>query len=594
MTAFGGAAPLRWLLRSLAILIAVAGAIDPAMTSERTAPVTISLIDTTPPDPAAGTADAIAAALAPHHTIVRGQSVDAALTIVAGDAPPPHAAAVSTPAIVVVPAAGSGVAIAKVVAPPRASFESRIPGRVELRPITDRAARVVVSWQVAGTTVDRVEKEVAAGAAAAIDLSFVPVGRGPVAARVSAAIAGAEPRVFADLAVEVDDRGWPVLVFDRRPSWMSTFVRRALEADARFKVTSRTTTSSSVAAAAADAPASLGGNAGLDRFDAIVVGAPDALTREDADALAMFARRHGGAVIALMDRTDPGPLGAIAGLPRWTETRSATPVEITPAGATTTAGLRGSEFAVPDTIPGAAEIGATFGAGAARRPIVVDVPVGAGRLILSGMLDAWRYRGAPGASPFEALWREIIGRAADATPPPLGAHLHRTVMAPGDEATLDVTLREVMLSPLGSAGADTRVTAELHTAGASTPPIAVRLWPAGLGRFTAAVRAPAAAGTYRIDVSDGTRSVQVPLVVLSGAQRPTPDSRALAQAWAASRGGTTLEAPDTKALLAEIDRLARPSPRSERWHPMRSGWWILPFAGLLGAEWWLRRRRDLA
>jgi len=114
---------IRLLLRSIAILIAVLGAIDPALTTERTAPVTISLIDTTPPSAAAGAADAIAAALTPHHTVVRGPNADAALTIVVGDAPPPHAAAITTPAIVVVPPDGPGVAIARVLAPPRASFE---------------------------------------------------------------------------------------------------------------------------------------------------------------------------------------------------------------------------------------------------------------------------------------------------------------------------------------------------------------------------------------------------------------------------------------------------------------------------------------
>ena len=86
----------------------------------------------------------------------------------------------------------------------------------------------------------------------------------------------------------------------------------------------------------------------------------------------------------------------------------------------------------------------------------------------------------------------------------------------------------------------------------------------------------------------------MPFVVVTDATRPTPDNREMAQAWAASRGGTTLDAPDAPALLSTVDQLAHPSRRSERWHPMRGGWWILPFAVLLGAEWWLRRRGDLA
>ena len=124
----------------------------------------------------------------------------------------------------------------------------------------------------------------------------------------------------------------------------------------------------------------------------------------------------------------------------------------------------------------------------------------------------------------------------------------------------------------------------------------VAMWcrPQPFGQPLILMRAPSAAGVYRIDVSDGTHSTSVPFVVVTDATRPTPDNREMAQAWAASRGGTTLDAPDAPALLSTVDQLAHPSRRSERWHPMRGGWWILPFAVLLGAEWWLRRRGDLA
>jgi hypothetical protein len=33
--------------------------------------------------------------------------------------------------------------------------------------------------------------------------------------------------------------------------------------------------------------------------------------------------------------------------------------------------------------------------------------------------------------------------------------------------------------------------------------------------------------------------------------------------------------------------------RPETRYPMRSWWWLLPFAGCLTAEWWLRRRAGL-
>jgi hypothetical protein len=41
-----------------------------------------------------------------------------------------------------------------------------------------------------------------------------------------------------------------------------------------------------------------------------------------------------------------------------------------------------------------------------------------------------------------------------------------------------------------------------------------------------------------------------------------------------------------------VEQLAPPSQPREI-HPMRSPWWIVPFAGALGAEWWRRRRSGL-
>jgi hypothetical protein len=49
--------------------------------------------------------------------------------------------------------------------------------------------------------------------------------------------------------------------------------------------------------------------------------------------------------------------------------------------------------------------------------------------------------------------------------------------------------------------------------------------------------------------------------------------------------------------LADVERFvgstatAPPVPIVRR--PMRSVWWMLPFAACLSAEWWLRRRRGL-
>jgi len=49
--------------------------------------------------------------------------------------------------------------------------------------------------------------------------------------------------------------------------------------------------------------------------------------------------------------------------------------------------------------------------------------------------------------------------------------------------------------------------------------------------------------------------------------------------------------------LADLEGLIRRTVASPRFsiarHPMRSAWWMLPFAACLSAEWWMRRRRGL-
>ena len=61
--------------------------------------------------------------------------------------------------------------------------------------------------------------------------------------QLRAFVDGARDTLLYDVLVNVPDSRRTVLFFDRRPSWMSTFVRRAVERDPRFAVTSRIITS---------------------------------------------------------------------------------------------------------------------------------------------------------------------------------------------------------------------------------------------------------------------------------------------------------------------------------------------------------------
>jgi hypothetical protein len=48
------------------------------------------------------------------------------------------------------------------------------------------------------------------------------------------------------------------------------------------------------------------------------------------------------------------------------------------------------------------------------------------------------------------------------------------------------------------------------------------------------------------------------------------------------------------SVAAALRRRVVGEQRMERWWPMRSAWWIVPFVGLLGFEWFVRRRRGFA
>ena len=185
-----------------------------------------------------------------------------------------------------------------------------------------------------------------------------------------------------------------VLFFDPHPSWMSTFVRRAVERDQRFVVTSRIVTSRNISTDAGQPPR-VDDLASLKLFDAVVVGAPEALTEADVTGLEAFMRRRGGAVVFLLDRRVPGPYERLAGVSTWIVDSASRAMSVVPIVGDSS-GLRASALAIPSRLPTAAEaVALTKGSridSLERRAAVWRVPVGPGRLIVSGALDSWRYR----------------------------------------------------------------------------------------------------------------------------------------------------------------------------------------------------------
>jgi hypothetical protein len=54
-----------------------------------------------------------------------------------------------------------------------------------------------------------------------------------------------------------------------------------------------------------------------------------------------------------------------------------------------------------------------------------------------------------------------------------------------------------------------------------------------------------------------------------------------------------VDAGDIAPLVTRSREIRDEARHSRETHPMRSPWWIVPFAACLSAEWWLRRRAEL-
>ena len=521
-------------LRVVAIAVAIAGSVDPVLTVvDRQRPEVAITSDDRLPDPSL--VDRVSATLESRFTIVRGPTIGAAAIVHVGNRLPDPAMRHVTPAFVVAPEPRSPwIEIESVEAPARAHLHSRVPITVQVRSAAARGRTIVVTLESGGVAIDRVTREIAVDD----DLQTVPLTLTPAATAgtvpliVRAKIEGQADGARADLGIEIRDRRWAVLAFDRRPSWMATFVRRALETDPRFVVTSRVVASRGASVEAGRPPASLSEMPSLALFDAVLVGAPAELTDADVTGLESFMRQRGGAVLLLPDEpAERRPYQRLLAPATWRFVERAEPI----------GDPRASAFFAPDPD---------------RPDVIWRTAVGAGRLIVSTALDAWRFRDADSGA-FDRFWTLLVADAADGTPPPLEIVPDRLVLAPGETTT-----------------------ARIH-AGAGKPVDTVR------------VRPSVASGPERITATrDGARA-EATVIVVPDARPASGDERSLVDVWATSQSGQRLAESSLDALGPALERALTPSPQSVQWFPMRSPWWIAPFTLALGAEWWLRRRHGL-
>lgn len=592
----------RRVLRVVAIVIAVVAAIDPSIASNRTTRPEVAVIAVDAHRDSA-LADRVSRTLAKRFTVTRASVSNAEGTVVVGSGLPSNTTDLAAPAFAILPDRdGPVVTFDAVRAPAWAPREARVVISTIARVTGGRGRTLDATLRAGGLVVDHVVRRVNTDdERVPVSLAFVPTVAGATALRVSATVVGARTPATTDVAADVRDKRWAVLFFDPRPSWMSTFVRRAVERDTRFIVTSRVVTSRNVSTDAGQPPGRLDDLAALGLFDAVVIGAPEALSERDVVGLDAFLRRRGGGVVLLFDRRAPGPYERLTEVGAWVDDSTGRTVSIAPvSGDSTMGGLRASDIAWPSRLPAGAEsVALTVPSArdtASGRPVIWRSAVGVGRLIVNGALDSWRYRDRllpGGGSAFDRFWETIIANAANASPPPVAVSLANGALAPGEESPVTVTGRDAALS--SERVAHTSVSAVLESSNSGEAPTPVRLWPSGpAGQLEGVVRAPAAAGVYRLVVSaDGNRG-DAALVVGPDVVHPAPDAPDLLGAWVSARGGRVLAESRLDELSGALGRAIQPEPRLEIWNPMRSGWWVIPFALALSGEWWLRRRRGLA
>jgi hypothetical protein len=123
----------------------------------------------------------------------------------------------------------------------------------------------------------------------------------------------------------------------------------------------------------------------------------------------------------------------------------------------------------------------------------------------------------------------------------------------------------------------------------------IRLWPTGrAGVFEGSVRVPSPTTCSVVaTVSEPVQlETRASLLVASDVSTITAAPGAFASAIQA-HGGSVARDDRLQSLVDAAHGRLPPLRDSRESRPMRSPWWLLPFAGCLAAEWWLRRRAGL-
>jgi len=582
------------ILRGAAVGIAITAFADPACTRQVEVPLAILVRSGSGGAPDQALADRIRQRLAsalPDRVDVDSPEVPDAI-VVTGDIADVETLPADIPVSIVTQADGSapnvrvaGLSSAPVII---AGWTVTILATVTASRAADETSVIVLEHN--GIELDRVEHRWTADSEEfEARFAHVPPAAGVRAMRIAARpLETGEATVadnHADLRLMVEERKLRVLVHEPRPSWGATFIRRVLEDEPLFETAGLSRPSRGVEIRAGAAPDRLRSDR-LDSFDLVVVGAPEELRQDEIDALERFARVRGGTIVLVPDRRPSGAYLELIPAASFEERLLEGPAAIVGSGPS----LRGTEFAVPVRPAPAVDVAASLEGPVRDEPVVIAWPMGAGRGIYSGALDAWRHRAR--ADEFAAFWRAQIASSASASPRRVEAALDPGVASPGQPVTLQVGVRATEFASRQPSIDLPTVSASLtHPDGSSQP---IRLWPEPEpGLFAGRFQAPAE-GTYSIQASAGAGvTFHTTLIVSASARTAGPDAPESLGLLSRATGGVTATADDLSGVAAHLTGLPLRSVDRPT-HPTRSTWWMAAFVLLLCAEWGIRRRGGLS
>lgn len=586
---FSGFSGFSRFARLAGIAIAIAAIIDPVLSLSRQERPPIRIVT-------AGDADitAVSASLRRAGFPVNAGEPEAA-TLIVGDHPPPRLSlrtehsALSTPlwAIDTGPRAPN-VRVVRASAAAVRLPEQAVEVSVELIAEGMAGQSTEISLQDAGIAVANIrhtwtgEREKWRAT-----LQYLPPGSSSARLRVTAAALRGETSTddnAVDVALPAARGPVRMLVVEAGVTWPAVFVRRALEGEAAFAVSALQRASKSVAIRAGSPPAALTRGT-LSPFEVALVGGPDNLTAPDLDALRWFVEARGGVVVFVPDQRPAGRYVDLSGVDAFESRVVEAPLALTEPGKNE-ASLSATELVVPKSLPTGASMLAADPGGA---PVVFAARRGAGAVIVSGALDAWRYRSD---DRFARFWRRVIAEQAATVPPALDVTADPMLVRPGDTTIITARIRgsEVAEGDRIDVG---RVSARAVDPQTKTD-VPIRLWPSvEPGVFVGEWRPPTS-GMFNVAVTAGPLRGDALLTAARGvAPGSAADPEALALITRAS-GGRVVPSDQLPELTDAMKATYPPRQVTRTIHPMRSTRWAVAFAFLLCVEWAIRRKHGLS